>query len=47
MPEYEVVASYDPVMPSYAGRLSEDEIFQLVAYIKSLAANQPESVSAH
>jgi cytochrome c oxidase subunit II len=46
-PDYEVVASYQPVMPSFAGHLSEDQIYQLVAYIKSLAANESEEASAH
>jgi hypothetical protein len=32
-PESEVVASYQPIMPSFAGRLSEDQIYQLLAYI--------------
>jgi len=41
LPKSEVVASYDPVMPSFAGRLSEDQIYQLVAFIKSLAETPP------
>ncbi|MBV9490464.1 MAG: cytochrome c oxidase subunit II [Verrucomicrobia bacterium] len=45
MPDYEIVASYDPVMPSYAGRLSEDQIYQLIAYIKSLGGEQPQTTS--
>jgi cytochrome c oxidase subunit 2 len=44
-PEYEVVASYEPVMPSYAGRLSEAEIYQLIAYIKSLSGEPPQAAS--
>jgi cytochrome c oxidase subunit 2 len=47
MPDNEIVASYDPVMPSFAGRLSEDQIFQLIAYIKSLAEDQPQATSVH
>jgi cytochrome c oxidase subunit 2 len=46
VPEYEVVASYEPLMPSYAGRLSEDQIYQLIVYIKSLGDNPPQAVSA-
>jgi cytochrome c oxidase subunit II len=45
LPKNEVVAAYDPVMPSFAGRLSEDEIFELVSYIKSIAAGPPADVS--
>ncbi|HEY0792250.1 MAG TPA: cytochrome c oxidase subunit II [Chthoniobacterales bacterium] len=47
MPEYEIVASYDPVMPSYAGRLSEGEIYQLIAYIKSLSEEPPQAAFTH
>ncbi|MEX2577319.1 MAG: cytochrome c oxidase subunit II [Halofilum sp. (in: g-proteobacteria)] len=35
-PQKHVVAGYEPVMPSYAGQISEDEILQIVAYIQSL-----------
>jgi cytochrome c oxidase subunit 2 len=31
-----IVAGYPPVMPSYRGQLSEEQLFQLIAYIKSL-----------
>jgi cytochrome c oxidase subunit 2 len=27
---------YQPVMPSYQGQMSEDQLLQLVAYVKSL-----------
>jgi cytochrome c oxidase subunit II len=36
-PAAKVVAGYQPVMPTYEGRLSEEEIFQLIEYIKSLS----------
>jgi cytochrome c oxidase subunit 2 len=36
-PRSRIVAGYDPVMPSYAGKVSEDDLVALVAYIKSLA----------
>lgn len=32
-----IVAGYEPVMPSFQGQLSEDEVIALIAYIKSLA----------
>lgn len=35
-PNEKIVAGYMPVMPSYEGRLKEDEANQLVSYIKSL-----------
>lgn len=38
IPESQVVAGYDPVMPSYEDVVTESELAALVAYIKSLAA---------
>ena len=38
-PQAKLVAGYPPVMPTYQGQLSEDELMQLVAYIKSLSAD--------
>jgi cytochrome c oxidase subunit 2 len=44
-----VVAGYQPIMPSFRGQLSEEQLMQLVAYIKSLRnargpdANQPQA----
>ncbi|NJM06851.1 cytochrome c oxidase subunit II [Candidatus Gracilibacteria bacterium] len=35
-PNAKIAAGYQPIMPSYQGQLSEDQILQLVAYIKSL-----------
>jgi len=37
LPRSQIVAGYQPVMPSFAGRLGEDDLIRLVAYIKSLA----------
>jgi mono/diheme cytochrome c family protein len=39
-PESQVVAGYQPIMPSFQGRVSEDQLTQLVDYIKSLAQGQ-------
>ncbi len=36
-PGAQIVAGYQNVMPSYAGQLGEDQINQLIAYIKSLS----------
>jgi len=35
LPKKDVVAGFDPVMPSFAGQVSEDDIQALVAYIRS------------
>jgi cytochrome c oxidase subunit 2 len=34
-PRRDVVAGYDPIMPSYAGAVSDDDLQKLVAYLKS------------
>jgi cytochrome c oxidase subunit 2 len=36
-PTKQVVAGYDPIMPSFAGLVSESELMDLVAYIQSLS----------
>jgi cytochrome c oxidase subunit 2 len=43
-PAAKITRGYGPTMPTFRGQLSEDDIFQLVAYIKSL--NAPERTSA-
>jgi cytochrome c oxidase subunit II len=35
-PRAQIVAGYAPLMPSYEGKLSEDELIRIVAYVKSL-----------
>lgn len=39
-PRSQVAAGYEPVMPSFAGRISEGELIAIVAYIKSLGATR-------
>ena len=39
-PGREVVAGYEPIMPSFAGQIGEEDIVKLVAYIKSLAPGE-------
>jgi cytochrome c oxidase subunit 2 len=36
LPQREVAAGYAPVMPSFTGRISDEEVFDLIAYIRSL-----------
>lgn len=36
-PRAKITAGYEPLMTSYEGKISEDEVIKLVAYIKSLA----------
>lgn len=35
-PRAKIIAGFPPTMPSYEGQLSEEQLFQLIAYIKSL-----------
>lgn len=35
-PQSRVVAGFEPVMPTYKGRLKDEEITALIAFIKSL-----------
>lgn len=41
IPEKRRVASYPPVMPSFAGQMSEEDLLRIIAYIKSLAPESP------
>lgn len=42
LPMSQVTAGYDPVMPSFEGQVSEEELMELIAYIKSLStASRP------
>ncbi|HVV01104.1 MAG TPA: c-type cytochrome, partial [Verrucomicrobiae bacterium] len=41
LPLAQIAAGYQPVMPSYQGRVSEEEVLQIIAYIKSLANKSP------
>ena len=37
LPRKEVAAGYAPIMPSFAGQIGEPDLFDLIAYIRSLA----------
>jgi cytochrome c oxidase subunit 2 len=38
LPKRDVAAGYEPLMPSYQGQIDEEQIFALIAYLKSLRA---------
>ena len=40
-PNAQIPAGYAPDMPSFAGKVSEEDIFKLIAYIKSLRSAAP------
>jgi cytochrome c oxidase subunit 2 len=37
-PKSQVVAGYEPLMPSYEGQISEPDLLKIIAYIKSIGA---------
>ena len=40
LPKSQVVAGYEPVMPSYQGQISEPDLLKILAYIKSLGQKE-------
>ncbi|MGH6796089.1 MAG: cytochrome c oxidase subunit II [Methylocella sp.] len=40
IPETQRVASYPPVMPSFAGQISEEDLLKIIAFIKSLTPEE-------
>jgi cytochrome c oxidase subunit 2 len=45
-PQAKIVNGFGPIMPSFQGQLSEEQLLQLVAYIKSLSAPKTEPPTA-
>ncbi|MDB6148542.1 MAG: cytochrome c oxidase, subunit [Spartobacteria bacterium] len=45
LPAKQIAAGYENIMPSYTGQLGEEEIMQLIAYLKSIAGNQPSGTA--
>ena len=43
LPGNQIAAGYDNLMPSFKGKLSEEQIFELIAYLKSLGNKAPET----
>jgi cytochrome c oxidase subunit 2 len=41
LPNSQITAGYQPLMPSYQGRVTEEELLELIAYIKSLGKQAP------
>src|SRR5262249_6875605 len=39
-PDAKIVAGFEPIMPSYQGQLTEEEILQLLAFLKTLQPGQ-------
>ena len=45
-PQQQIVAGYEPLMPSFQGQLSESQIIELIEYIKSLGEGGVEGQGA-
>jgi cytochrome c oxidase subunit 2 len=43
-PAAKLVAGYGPIMPSFQGQLSEEQIFDLIEYVKSLGTAQNNAI---
>jgi cytochrome c oxidase subunit 2 len=41
-PRAEIAAGFEPLMPSYEGKISEDELVKIVAYLKSFGAKDAQ-----
>ncbi len=38
LPNKQIAAGYEPVMPTYQGQISEEELNAIIAYLKSLGS---------
>jgi len=45
-PQAQIVTGFGPIMPSFQGQVSEEQLLQVVAYIKSLSTAKPEVSTA-
>ena len=42
LPNSQISAGYEPLMPTFEGHVSEEQLLELIAYIKTLANKSPE-----
>ena len=45
-PSSQIVEGYQPIMPTFKGQVTEEQLVSLVAYIKSLSGVTPGTTSA-
>src|SRR5947207_8020677 len=45
-PQAKIVTGFGPIMPSFQGQVNEEQLLQVVAYIKSLSTAKPEVSTA-
>ena len=41
LPQAKIVAGYQPIMPTFKGQLGEEDLIQLISYIKGLGSDEP------
>ena len=44
-PQAKIASGFGPIMPSFQGQVNEEQLLQLVAFVKSLATNKPETIT--
>jgi len=44
-PQAKIVNGFGPIMPSFQGQVNEEQLLQLVAFVKSLSTAKPETVT--
>jgi cytochrome c oxidase subunit 2 len=42
-PQAKIVTGFGPIMPSFQGQVNEEQLLQLVAFVKSLSTSKPET----
>jgi len=45
-PQAKIATGFGPIMPSFQGQISEEQLLQVVAYVKSLSTAKPEASTA-
>src|SRR5262245_15697428 len=45
-PQAKVVSGFQPIMPTFQGLVTEEQVLQLIAYVKSLGENQGQGAAA-
>ncbi len=45
-PQAKIVSGFGPIMPAFQGQVNEEQLLQLVAYVKSLSTAKPETAPA-
>src|ERR1044072_6644096 len=45
-PQAKIVNGFGAIMPSFQGQVNEEQLLQLVAFVKSLSTAKPETVTA-